>query len=465
MSASLLDKRSYGVLMPIFSLPTGTLDGARDYIDFLKDAGASIWQILPLGPTHEDRSPYLALSAHAVNPDFIGVSMLQSGSADSLIEIYQHQGRDDSAAFRSFRESSKYWLPDYTLFQALRLKLNGKPWYLWPESLRDRHPGDLEEARLSLEDEISFETWRQFQLHLQWQHVRSQCEEAGIALFGDMPLYVSHDSVDVWVHRQLFKLNQDGTTNTVAGVPPDYFSPNGQLWGNPIFDWQRHMDTDFAWWIERVRRQLDLFHIVRLDHFRGLESYWEVPGSATDAVNGQWSKAPGAELLSALYSAIPELALVAEDLGTITAEVDTLREQFAIPGIRVLQFGFDGVADNPHAPTNVQPNMLLYTGTHDNDTSVGWYQQLSSSERLLLDRYLSPYDEEFPFSFIMGAMANQADTVVIPMQDLLGLGSDARTNTPGTTEGNWCWSLPETWPREQLAARIREVSRRFHRTI
>ena len=380
-------------------------------------------------------------------------------------EIYTSRGRIDRQKkdFRTFQEGSEDWLPGYALFRALHDTFNTTPWFRWPEALRTREPNAIRLAQTQLAEQIQFEVWLQYQFFQQWADLRRLCDDAGILIFGDMPLYVSHNSADVWLYPELFKLESDGTASSVAGVPPDYFSPSGQRWGNPIYDWDVHCETGFDWWIRRMQGQTKLYDIVRIDHFRGLESYWEVPGSAITAETGEWQTGPGNKLLNALTDSLPDLTIVAEDLGTITSAVDELRNQFALPGIRVLQFGFDGKPENPHAPENVAQNMVLYTGTHDNDTSIGWYHTLPDEQQTLVSEHLMAYEYDFPTSLIACAFANQADTVIVPMQDLLKLDTGARTNTPGTTTGNWRWRLPNEWPREDIVRTLRQLCDRYDR--
>ncbi|MCB1693351.1 MAG: 4-alpha-glucanotransferase [Pseudomonadales bacterium] len=443
-----LDRRQFGILLPVFSLPgEGTLDGARTFVRFLQDTGAGIWQVLPLGPTHEDGSPYLALSANAGNPFLIGMRSLSDrvgGPVSTLAEAYAIVGERDrrSAAFNDFLARHGGWVHDYGLFTALRAHHGGVPWFEWPEPLRRRDDDALAEARRAFPAEIEFVIWQQFVFFSQWHAIKESCHAAGIALFGDVPIYVSHDSADVWQHQELFQLDGQGRATAVAGVPPDYFSPTGQRWGNPLYDWEALRRTGYDWWIERMSIQSELFDILRIDHFRGLESYWEIPGDSPTAETGTWRAGPGATFIEQLLARLPGVELVAEDLGTITAEVDALRRQFGLPGIRVLQFGFDGVWDNPHSLGNIEENMVLYTGTHDNDTSVGWYSSIPDWQKQLVNDALSHYNRTFPDSLLACAFESRANTVVLPVQDLLGLGSAARMNTPGTMVGNWSWRLP-----------------------
>ena len=436
------ERQSFGVFLPIFSLPgNGTLDCAATFVSFLEAAGAQLWQVLPVGPTHEDGSPYLSLSAHAGNPNLIGPLLLSERlgtDSTDLRETFAAYGKHDlaTATYQQFRDEHDAWLPDYGLYRALRSKFDDQPWYRWPNLLRDRSDSALKVARDELAHEISYIMWQQFVFFEQWNQTKSFCNSRHVKLFGDVPLYVSHDSADVWQHPELFRLNADGTLAFVAGVPPDYFSSTGQRWGNPLYDWERMAEDEYAWWIRRMQTQSRLYDVVRIDHFRGLESYWEIPATAETGETGEWRKGPGAKLLDALSQAIPGLTMVAEDLGTITQEVDELRRTFAMPGIRVLQFGFDGVQDNPHFPGNIGPNMVLYTGTHDNDTSVGWYQQLPDWQKANVDENLEAYQRPFPDSLTACAFASKATTIIIPMQDLLGLGTECRINTPGTMGNN-----------------------------
>jgi len=459
-------KRQFGILTPVFSLASGTLDSAFEYIEFLSDVGAGIWQVLPLGPTHADGSPYLALSSSAGNTQLIGLKMLQAEIGepiDSLQSAWLIAGQEQyaSADCQKFQSDQSSWLPDFALFMVLRRQFEEAPWYQWPESYRKRDLKTLEAARERHREEIQFEVWQQFQFFSQWAGVQSHCREKGIDLFGDVPIYVSHDSVDTWQHQDVFLLNKDGTASAVAGVPPDYFSPQGQLWGNPLYDWDYLAAHDYDWWIDRMLAQAQLFDILRIDHFRGLESYWSVPAGAPTAETGEWKSGPGYEFLDKLCASLGEMRLVAEDLGTITREVDDLRRAFHLPGIRVLQFGFDGVPDNPHAPENIEENSVLCTGTHDNDTTMGWYQGLESWQQQILHSKIDHFCS-FPDSLIECAFASPAHTVIIPIMDLLKLGPEGRINTPGTTTGNWVWRMSGL-PGLETSNLLRELKQRYDR--
>jgi len=459
----------FGVLLPVFSLPgEGTLDGAESFVAFLAASGAAIWQVLPLGPTHEDGSPYLSLSAHAGNPRLIGMRSLSEEAGAGIASL--EQGYDmlgalhlASEEYHRFTAQHRGWLDDFSLFCALRREQGDTPWTEWPSELRTRVPAALADAKARLAPEIDYVRWQQFLFFSQWARIRTICADHTIALFGDVPIYVSLDSADVWQHQELFQLNEAGMPEAVAGVPPDYFSPTGQRWGNPLYDWARLASDGYEWWIERMSTQRCLFDLIRIDHFRGLESYWEIPGNSPTAETGCWRKGPGRDFLRTILDALPDMRIVAEDLGTITQEVDALRGEFALPGIRVLQFGFDGVRNNPHNPDNLEENMVLYTGTHDNDTSVGWHRSLHGWQRDLVDASLARFDRPFPFSLIECAFASPARTVIVPLQDLLALGSDARTNTPGTTLGNWQWQLPGEAPLEETVRVLLDLKQRYDR--
>jgi 4-alpha-glucanotransferase len=477
MNSTAEPPRQVGVQLPVFSLPgapgRGTFDGAAAFIEFLRDAGASVWQVLPLGPTHADHSPYLSISAHAGNPEFIGPRLLAAaGLTDNaldqpaaLADSFRCLARDTRlrAGFEAFAAANADWLRDHARFMVLRELQGGTHWHAWSPRWRDRHPEALARLDHDHAQRLAMHAWHQFLFFEQWRSIRGACRAAGIRLFGDIPLYVSHDSADVWVNRRFFALDAEGRAGKVAGVPPDYFAETGQRWGNPLYDWQALRDDGYRWWIRRVERQMALYDLLRIDHFRGLQAYWEIPADCPTAVDGCWRDGPGRELLEALHRALPHLDLVAEDLGTITRQVDELREAFGIPGMRVLQFGFDGVPDNPHAPGNLTETNLVYTGTHDNDTCVSWYRGLPDWQRDIVDRELGRYAEPFPLSLVECALASPSRLAMIPLQDLLGLGGQARINTPGTTAGNWNWQLAADWPAAETAAVLRRLKARHRR--
>jgi 4-alpha-glucanotransferase len=471
-----LTQRRAGVLLHPTSLPGKREQGdlgqeARRFIDFLQASGLSVWQMLPLGPTHADGSPYQCLSVHAGNEALISIDDLvekgwlkaakSGGLSFSGCLKQAHAGfkksatKTDRAAYAEFKTRYAGWLDDYACYQAIRETQNARPWYQWPVALRDREQTVLsrfikKQARLI--EQICFE---QYLFFMQWFALRDYAHQHGVLLFGDMPIYVAHDSADVWANRELFTIDSFGGLEVVAGVPPDYFSETGQRWGNPLYRWDRLREQQYNWWLDRFATQLDLFDIVRIDHFRGFEKYWEIPASAETAINGRWVEGPGAALFEKLQQHFGELPLVAEDLGIITPEVDALRLAFGFPGMKILQFAFDGGDDNPYLPVNHEPLSVVYTGTHDNNTTLGWYEGLDDVGREKVNACMPADTPAMPWALIQMAFKSASGLAIIPMQDLLGLGSDARMNTPGTTTGNWRWRFS----REQLAA---DLAARVH---
>ncbi len=463
---NLFARRRAGVLLPIRSLPDGPGNGdightAERFIDFAASCGWSIWQVLPIGPPDTSGSPYLAKSSSAGDPALIGLDRLvewgwidgfHSDLADPDPARIHRQERL-SAAYRGFRNQADQawqerfsdfcrrcdWLEDYALFSAIDEQEAGASWIFWPEPLRNRAPDALEEIRrrhaLRM-DEICFE---QFLFATQWEMLREYADRKKISLLGDLPMFVAHHSADVWAHRELFRLHANGLPAVVAGVPPDYFSVDGQLWGNPLYDWDRLTDLGFRWWIDRVRIQIERFDALRLDHFRGLEACWEIPAEALTARAGRWVKAPGVELLSALQHVLGPLPLIAEDLGVITPEVTALREHFDLPGMRVLQFAFDGMPENPHLPHNHAPHTVVYTGTHDNPPAAVWATSLDDVTRERLNEYCGRASESIAWTLVLAALASVARIAIIPVQDWLELGEGNRVNVPGTSSGNWRW--------------------------
>ena len=485
------DRRSAGVLLHPTSLPGRQWQGdigkpAHDFIHFMADAGLSVWQMLPLGPTHIDRSPYQCLSTHAGNPELINLEwIMQQGwltakdvdehiNDSSLIpalekasyNFYRQADPAWQARQQQFIQQSSSWLPDYALYLALKRSHQNLSWQYWPAALRDREVEAITSARAEHAERIRIVEFVQFVFFEQWKALRNYAHQNGIKLFGDMPIYVSMDSADVWSRRENFQINESGFCIRVAGVPPDAFSADGQLWGNPLYNWSAMQQDDFQWWINRFRTQLELFDFIRIDHFRGLQACWEIPAEAETAAEGQWVESPGAELLNKLHHYFEPLPLIAEDLGLITDEVLALRDQFRLPGMAVLQFAFDGASDNYYLPHNQQHNSVVYTGTHDNDTSLGWYQNLPDHSRDLLHEYIgvpAQHQLDMPWALNRMALASVADLAVIPMQDLLSLDSKHRMNTPGTTEGNWQWRFDwnQVWPT--LAADLKKLIQLFGR--
>lgn len=422
--------------------------GGRAFIDWLARAGFSVWQILPTGPVGDDRSPYWVRSDCAGNPDFID----------------PEEWPDPAAPIDpQFLAGSSPWLRDYALFEALTRAHGGAPFWRWPPALRDREPHALAQASSELAGELSRIEREQYAFHVQWTRLRAHALSRGVRLFGDLPFYVGPHSVETWAHRELFQLTPTGEPAAVGGVPPDYFSLVGQLWGNPVYDWPAHKRTDFAWWLGRLRAQLTRMDLLRIDHFRALAGYWAVPAGAPDARGGAWHPSPGGELLSRLREEFNDLPLVAEDLGVITEDVLALIHGFGLPGMRVLQFAFDGGPDNPHLPYLLERGCVVYTGTHDNDTTLGWYRSLDPDTARRADFFLGASSEAMPEALIRAALGSVARLAVVPAQDLLGLDSAARLNTPGTAVGNWTWRVPAGALTEPLADRYARLNRVFGR--
>jgi 4-alpha-glucanotransferase len=445
-----LDVRRAGVLLHVTSLPPaspagagGDLgDAAYRFVDFLADAGCSLWQVLPLVPTHEDdRSPYNALSTMAGNP-----ALLSTDTGDGAA------GLDD---FEEWCARRADWLDPYVEFVALRELHGHAPWLTWPRGLRVRDPGAVAEALASCGDRVRELRREQWMFSRQWDALHAYAASRGVLLFGDLPIFVSLDSADVWASRDLFLLDEQGRPTTVTGCPPDYFAADGQLWNNPQYDWDAMAADGFAWWRRRIARQRELFDLVRIDHFRGFEASWHVPADAATAKEGRWVSGPGAELLSALVDVAGAGTLVAEDLGVITPAVQELRDRFGLPGMKILQFAFDGSPDNPYLPGHHGDLSVVYTGTHDNDTTLGWWAELDGSTRDRVRSFLVDPDEPMPWALVRLALSSTARLAVVPAQDVLGLGSDARMNTPGTAQGNWTWQAQPGAFTPELAARVR----------
>jgi 4-alpha-glucanotransferase len=448
MRLPVFDRRRAGVLLPLSALAAPLGRGGRAFIDWLASAGFSLWQMLPVSPPGADGSPFWTQADRAGDAALLDAAELPDRAAP----------RD-----AGFLEASAPWLADYALFEALTRSQAGAPFWSWPGGLRDREPGSLAGARTRLAAEIARVEAEQHAFYVQWSRLRDYAHSRGVRLLGDLPFYVAPSSVDTWKHRELFKLGPGGEPAVVGGVPPDYFTHLGQLWGNPVYDWEAARRGDFAWWRARLRAQLARFDVLRLDHFRALVGYWAVPAGAPDARGGAWHATPGEELLRRLRDELGELPLLAEDLGVITAEVVALRKAFALPGMRVLQFAFDGNPDNPHLPYMHEPDNVAYTGTHDNDTALGWYHGLDPATRARVDLYLRAGAEAMTEMLIRAALGSVARLAVIPAQDLLALGSEARLNTPGTTSGNWSWKLPPGALTAELAQHYARLNGAFGR--
>ena len=484
-----LAQRRTGVLLHPTSLPSANEQGdlghdAYRFVEFLAASGVTVWQVLPLGPTHLDGSPYQCLSVHAGNPLLISLDWLvdrgwltaqsvpaeltASRKRDCLATAFRgfQQYSDPKAqqAFENFKRAKRKWLDDYALFQVIRAQQNFRGWLAWPMALRDRDTERLAQFTSQHAEALEEERFIQYVFFAQWLELRDYAHQHGVLLFGDMPIFVAHDSADVWANRDCFQLDETGKSTVVAGVPPDYFSATGQRWGNPHYNWTRMEADGFAWWLARMRTKLELFDLIRIDHFRGFEAYWEITATEETAENGHWIKAPGEALLQRLYDEFHELPLVAEDLGIITPEVEALRDKFGLPGMKILQFAFGSGAENPYLPHNCVPNSVIYTGTHDNDTTVGWYKNCDPDVRVALDDYLGcSAAAEMPWPLIRTALASVSRLAVLPMQDLLELDSRHRMNTPGTSEGNWQWGFDWTQLPQDLPERLRHLNRVYGR--
>lgn len=485
--------RRAGILLHPSSLPGSRDSGdlgadAYRFVDFLAAAGQTVWQVLPLGPTHDGGSPYQCLSVHAGNARLISLDRfveagwispgdLQAAIAAGEVLTYAEDGvwscalrgfcarADESlrAEYGAFLRGQQEWLAEYALFVALRAEFGRAAWTEWPAPLRDRDPAALLAARERHGAVIERVCFEQFQFHRQWHGIRRYANERGVLLFGDMPIFVAHDSVDVWVDRHLFNLDGDGRCAVVAGVPPDYFSVTGQRWGNPHYRWDVMAQDGYRWWIQRLESHLAMFDLVRIDHFRGFESFWEIPADSADAIAGRWVQGPREALFDALVARFGTLPVVAEDLGMITPEVYALRDRYHLPGMKILQFAFDGTPDNPYLPHNHAALSAVYTGTHDNDTTLGWYHSLEPQARAHIDEYLGHPGEEMPWSLIRSAMASTAALAIVPMQDVLALDGSHRMNVPGTTEGNWRWRFEWEQMPEDLANRMMRLARLYGR--
>ncbi|MFB3902994.1 MAG: 4-alpha-glucanotransferase [Acidobacteriota bacterium] len=492
-----MTSRSSGLLLHPTSLPgrwgIGDLgQPAYDFVDFLEKAGQRLWQILPLGPTGHGNSPYQCLSSFAGNPLLISLDELfkqgwltaeevqSAPSADRLCETrvnYSAVGefkrwcldrayerfrdrpsQEQRARFASFCAAEQEWLEDFALFVALKDHYRGASWDQWEHSAVLREPQALQRWKQKLHEQVEANKFFQFVFFEQWRNLKDYANRKGIRIVGDMPVFVAYDGADVWSHPELFFLDQNRRPTVMAGVPPDYFSPTGQLWGNPLYRWDRMAEDGYRWWISRVKNTLELVDIVRLDHFRGFEAYWEVEAGEKTAAKGRWVKGPGEKLLRALKQAVGDLPFVAEDLGLITPEVEQLREQFALPGMKVLHFAFGDSAANPYLPHNHVRNCVVYTGTHDNDTTLGWFNTLEPAEKKVIEEYVGHTVRHPCRDLLRLAFSSVADVVIVPVQDLLCLGSDARMNVPGVADGNWEWRLREGELSEKLAVELKSIT-------
>ncbi len=499
----MLDFRSSGVLLHPTSLPSrfgiGDLgENAYRFVDFLSNSDQQIWQILPIGPTGYGNSPYLSYSALAGNPLLISPEVLQQQGLLTEEEL-QHlpdfpldqvdfagviatkmpllrRASDRFKAqdlatkdeeYRRFCDRHNDWLSDYALFMSLKQAHNDSPWNKWPQDIANRQPEAMAKWATKLADEIFFHKFAQYQFFTQWTKLKQYANKNGIGLFGDIPIYVAHDSVDVWAHRDIFRLDpKTGEAALMAGVPPDYFSATGQLWGNPVYDWEELEKTDFKWWIRRVEAILEYVDIIRIDHFRGFQAYWAVPQGETTAMHGTWLDAPGEEFFQLLGKQLGKLPIVAEDLGVITPEVEALRDKFEFPGMKILHFAFDSDRANGFLPYNyTNRNCVVYTGTHDNNTTIGWFKERSPEAQARVVDYLGCLcDDGIHWAMIRLALSSVGNTVVLPLQDILGLGTNAKMNTPSQPTGNWGWRCRVEAFNDELSGRLKYLTYLYGRT-
>lgn len=484
--------RSSGILLHPTSLPgrygSGDFGAAAfHFVDWLVAAGQKMWQILPLGGIGPGNSPYMSSSAFAGNLLLIDLDDLQVHgwlTADELAEhadfkslrvdysvVHQYRmeklrlaaGRfkaetQHQAEFAAFCKAEQSWLDDYALFMALAEKFGWQDWAHWEPSLARREKKALARAMVELESEIEFWHFCQWCFFRQWRKLKHYANERGIQIIGDIPIFIAYQSAEVWARQDLFELGEDLLPTVIAGVPPDYFSATGQRWGNPLYCWPAHEAEAYAWWVERIRKTIELVDIVRIDHFRGFAGYWEIPASEQTAINGRWMPGPGDKLFNAVQAALGTLPIIAEDLGVVTPDVVALLEQFNLPGMRILQFAFGGGTDNPYLPHNFKNNTVVYGGTHDNDTAVGWFNTASQRERIFACKYLGTAGAEINWDLIRAASQSVADIAIHPFQDVLGLGSEHRMNLPGKAEGYWEWRFSWEQVMPEHSERLYEIT-------
>jgi 4-alpha-glucanotransferase len=491
-------KRSSGILLHPTSFPGAYGNGdlgsfAYRFLDFLAESGCKLWQVLPLGPTGYGDSPYQCFSAFAGNPYLISIEQLLNEkllTQDDLADLpdfpkdhvdfgwiyswkfilldrsfarFQDSASDSiKQAYALFRTQNESWLEDFALFMAIKESMGGKPWNEWDAPLRSRQKKVLAQARSDLAPMIEKQIYRQFLFFRHWHWVKEYAHSKGIQIIGDIPIFVAYDSADAWSHPDLFYLDEEGVPTVVAGVPPDYFSPTGQLWGNPLYRWDVHKKKKYAWWIDRFRATLNLVDIIRLDHFRGFAGYWEIPFGNPTAEKGRWVPGPGADFVSAMQKALGDLPIIAEDLGEITPDVIELRDQFHLPGMKIAQFAFSG-PDNPFLPHHYTANCVAYSGTHDNDTARGWYESAPDHERDFANRYLKIDGSNFADDLIRAVWGSVAVFALAPLQDLLNLNTFARMNFPGKPAGNWGWRMSENDLSAELMRRLKEINDLYQR--
>jgi 4-alpha-glucanotransferase len=491
-------QRASGVLAHPTSFPgphgIGDIgEAAFRFVDWLAVAGQRSWQVMPLGPTGYGDSPYASPSAFAGNPLLVSLTWLTGedllGVADldhppfpdhevqfgevihfkmaALREAFARFRRGAAAGqrpdFEAFVRDEKHWLEDFALYMALKDHFGQRPWVEWEAPIRLRQPEAVASWAERLRDDLRFHKFVQFQFRRQWAELKRYANERDVRIIGDIPIFVAHDSADVWSHRDLFRLDEEGHPTVVSGVPPDLFTATGQLWGNPMFDWGQMAAQGYRWWIDRIRAMMALVDVIRIDHFRGFAAAWTVPAGASTAAGGRWERGPGRAIFDAVADAIGPVPIVVEDLGLITEDVNELRRELGLPGMKVLQFAFDGDPENPYLPHNYEPNYLVYTGTHDNQTTIGWFQGLDEDTRRLVQTYIGRDGSDISWDFIRLALSSVADLAILSLQDVMRLGDEARMNTPGRPMGNWGWRYLPHQLNPGVAAGLGELTAAYGR--
>jgi 4-alpha-glucanotransferase len=491
--------RRSGILLPVASLPSrygiGSFSkNAYKFIEQLSDAGQSYWQILPLGPTGHGDSPYQSFSTFAGNPYFIDLETLiyegyltreeceayDFGQNDRYIDYekiyfskfkilrtaFERSNIEKNKEFQEFINDNSYWLEDYALYMSVKNHFSSRSWSQWDDDIRMREPSAMERYKAKYENEIAFYQFQQFMFIQQWSKLKDFANKCGIKIIGDIPIYVAFDSADAWANPELFRFDENMHPIAVAGCPPDAFSPTGQLWGNPLYDWEYHKKTSYSWWIQRIAYCFKLYDVVRVDHFRGFDEYYSIPFDATTAEKGSWQKGPGYEIFQELNKQLGKLDIIAEDLGFLTENVLELVRKTGYPGMKVLEFAFDSREESDYLPHNYEKNCVVYTGTHDNETVIGWYKNLNAADKQSAIDYLDidiQKEDDIHWKFIRAALASVADLAIIPIQDYLGLGNEARINKPSTVGDNWRWRLMENEIVDELVSKIKKVTKTYHR--
>lgn len=487
-------ERGSGIIMHITSIPNkygiGSFgEEAFKFVNFLKNAGQKYWQVLPLGPTGYGDSPYQCFSAFAGNPYFIGLDLLVKDGLLRLedienidlgqekervdyykifknkMEILKKAYKNNKESLEEFKLENKNWIEDYGLFMALKNKFDLKAWYYWDKNIRFREKEAMDKYKKELEDEIGYWIFLQYVFHKQWSSLKEYANSNGIKIIGDIPIYVAGDSCDVWANHKMFLLDEERVPLRVAGCPPDYFSETGQLWGNPLYDWEYLDKNNYIWWINRIKTSLKLYDVVRIDHFRGFEAFWSIPYGDKTAINGEWVKGPGIKLFNKIKEKLGEVNIIAEDLGLLTQEVIDFLKETGFPGMKVMQFAFSRDYESQYVPHNHIKNCVVYTGTHDNDTFLGWFQdEKNKGDVEYAKEYLKLSEEEgYNWGFIRGAWSSVAALAMAPMQDFLGLDNNYRMNKPSVAENNWAWRAREEQLNEDLEHKIKKLTELYRR--